>query len=128
MNFDWKYSHFSMPRITLTPFGMFVNEAAILLLGHPDKILIGFDPDKVAIGIKPYEGEENVKPYSVKMIKGNVKIYCKDFIKVLSKKTGISFEHATRYNVKSLLNNVIYIDIENRKPKKTPVCKKTLLQ
>ena len=118
MNFDWKYSHFSMPRITLTPFGMYVNETAISLLGHPDKILVGFDPNKVAIGIKPYEGEENVKPYTVKIISGKVKIFCKDFIKVLSRKTGISFKHATRYNVESLPNNVIYISIISKEEKK----------
>lgn len=113
MNFNWKYVSTGGPYITVTRYGLQINETALSLLGNPSKILIGFDSDTYAIGVKPYEGEENTKPYSIdgRIVKGWVKIGCKDFIRVLSERTGIQFNHAARYRTNSLPKNIIYINI-----------------
>ena len=92
-NFDFSYLKNGNPIVTLSSFGISFNKGAIEALGSPEQVIIGFDSDACAIGVRA-RGEDNTSPYYdfSKRIKNDwIRIGAKDFMKYLSKISGIDF-------------------------------------
>lgn len=92
-NFDFSYLKNGSPIVTLSSSGIAFNKGAIEYLGTPDQVIIGFDQNACAIGIRA-KGEDTTSPtYEfARRIKNDwIRIGAKDFVKYLSKVSGIDF-------------------------------------
>ena len=92
-NFDFTYLKNGSPIVTLSSFGIAFNKGAIESLGTPEQIIIGFDPDACAIGIQARDEETTAPSYEfARRIKNDwIRIGAKDFMKHLSRVSGIDF-------------------------------------
>ena len=92
-NFDFSYLKNGSPIVTLSSFGISFNKGAIETLGTPQQVIIGFDPKACAIGVRA-RGEDTASPaYDfARRIKNDwIRIGAKDFVKYLSKASGLDF-------------------------------------
>ena len=92
-NFDFSYLKNGSPIVTLSSFGISFNKGAIETLGNTQQVIIGFDPKACAIGVRA-RGEDTASPaYDfARRIKNDwIRIGAKDFVKYLSKASGIDF-------------------------------------
>ena len=93
INFDFSYLKNGSHIVTLSSFGISFNKGAIETLGTPQQVIIGFDPKACAIGVRA-RGEDTASPaYDfARRIKNDwIRIGAKDFVKYLSKASGIDF-------------------------------------
>lgn len=100
--FNWNAISGGAPYVTISTLSLAFNSVSIDKLGNPDKVIVGFDEKQYAIGIKAYRGEPNVKSYDFanRVKNGWVRIGCRDFIKYLSKLSGVDFSPAKKYVAK----------------------------
>ena len=92
-NFDFTYLKNGSPIVTLSSFGIAFNKGAIESLGNPDYVIIGFDKKACAIGVRA-KGEDIVSPsyeFARRVKNDWIRIGAKDFVKHLSKTSGIDF-------------------------------------
>lgn len=92
-NFDFSYLNNGCPIVTLSSFGIAFNKGAIESLGAPEQVIIGFDQNARAIGIRA-RGEDVTSPayeFAHRVKNGWIRIGAKDFVKYLSKVSGIDF-------------------------------------
>lgn len=92
-NFDFSYLKNGSPVVTLSSFGIAFNKGAIEALGTPDQVIIGFDPNACAIGIRA-KGEDTTSPsyeFARRINNDWIRIGAKDFVKHLSRVSGIDF-------------------------------------
>lgn len=114
-NFDWNCVAAGAPYITVSNHGLGFNALAMNMLENPDYVAIGFDENALVIGIRAASQEDEVKTYRFadRAKNGWVRIGCKDFIKYLSAKSGISFSPAKRYVAEyDATEELIYVTIE----------------
>lgn len=90
-NFDFTYLRNGAPIVTLSSFGIAFNKGAIDALGNPESIIIGYDDEKRAIGVRRASPDSQIPSYEFASRVRNdwIRIGAKDFIKYLSKVTGI---------------------------------------
>lgn len=101
-NFDFSVVKSGGPLVTINNVGLSFNSDVQTLLGNPDKIIIGFDKNRCAIGVKDFEGEmtddKAIYEFNSRVDKyGWIRISMRDFIKYLSKVSGMSFSPAIRF-------------------------------
>ena len=94
-NFDFSYIKGGAPIVTLSSFGIAFNKGSIDALGNPEKVIIGYDDKNRAIGIRAKNDDDDnpdVPSFDfARRVKNDwVRIGAKDFIKYLSKITGIN--------------------------------------
>ncbi|MCR4649080.1 MAG: hypothetical protein K5776_08385 [Lachnospiraceae bacterium] len=117
-NFDWNYVSAGAPYVTISELGIGFNTPAIALLKNPEEVIVGFDEEKLAIGVKDAQGMEDVKPYKFysRLNHGWIRIGCKDFVKYLSKISGIQFSPAKKYIAQlDEEKKVLYITLKDGK-------------
>ena len=92
-NFDFSYLKNGSPIVTLNSFGIAFNKGAIDSLGSPEQVIVGFDQKACAIGVRA-RGEDTTSPYYEFAHRAKndwVRIGAKDFMRYLSKASGIDF-------------------------------------
>lgn len=92
-NFDFSYLKNGSPIVTLSSFGIAFNKGAIESLGAPDQVIIGYDSEQQAIGVRA-RGDDTTSPcydFAPRVKNDWIRIGAKDFIKYLSKVSGIDF-------------------------------------
>lgn len=92
-NFDFSYLKNGSPLVTLSSFGIAFNKGAIDSLGRPDQVIIGFDQENKAIGVRARSETSSIPGYDfAPRIKNDwIRIGAKDFMKYLSRVSGIDF-------------------------------------
>lgn len=92
-NFDFSYLKNGSPIVTLSSFGIAFNKGAIESLGTPEQVIIGFDAQSCAIGVRARGENTDAPSYDfARRIKNDwVRIGAKDFMRYLSKASGIDF-------------------------------------
>jgi len=91
--FDFSYLKNGAPVVTLSSFGIAFNKGAIESLGVPDQVIIGYDQEQRAIGIRA-RGNDTISPcydFAPRIKNDWVRIGAKDFMKYLSRISGIDF-------------------------------------
>jgi len=98
-NFDWNFVPAGAPYITVSDLGLAFNSPAIKLLGNPEEVVVGFDEEQMTIGVKDAKNMGDAKAYkfSSRIRNGWVRIGCRDFVKYLSKISGLSFNPAKKF-------------------------------
>lgn len=117
-NFDWNYVAAGAPYITISELGLALNMPAIVLLGKPESIVVGFDEKKMAIGIMDATNMPSVKSYkcSSRISNGWIRIGCKDFIKNLSVISGMAFSPAKKFVARmDEAEKILFITLESGK-------------
>lgn len=103
-SFWWTAPTGGVPIVSIASYGITFSNGAIEMLGKPEAVLIGFDEKNGVVGVKPLQGAETQNPKAFKFMErerqGYVRIGCKDFVKVLSSRTGIDLTGTTRYAAK----------------------------
>lgn len=92
-NFDFSFLKNGNPVVTLSAFGIAFNKGAIESLGSPERVIIGYDPQAHAIGVRA-KTEGIVSPayeFAHRIKNDWIRIGAKDFMKYLSKVSGIDF-------------------------------------
>lgn len=92
-NFDFSYLKNGSPIVTLSSFGIAFNKGAIESLGAPTQVIIGYDSEQQAIGVRA-RGDDTTSPcydFAPRVKNDWIRIGAKDFIKYLSKVSGIDF-------------------------------------
>ena len=92
-NFDFSYLKNGSPIVTLSAFGIAFNKGAIDTLGRPDQVIIGYDQENHAIGVRA-RGEDCTVPgyeFASRVKNDWIRIGAKDFVKYLSRVSGIDF-------------------------------------
>lgn len=92
-SFDFSYLKNGAPFVTLSSLGIAFNRGAVDMLGAPEQIIVGYDEKNRAIGIRA-RGDDQTSPYYdfAPRVKNDwVRIGAKDFVKYLSKVSGIDF-------------------------------------
>ena len=92
-NFDFSYLKNGAPVVTLSAMGIAFNKGAIESLGVPDQVIIGYDQEQRAIGVRA-RGDDTVSPsydFASRIKNDWVRIGAKDFMKYLSRISGIDF-------------------------------------
>lgn len=92
-NFDFTYLKNGSPIVTLSSFGIAFNKGAIESLGTPEQVIIGYDQDAHAIGVRAKGDNTSAPSYGfANRIKNDwIRIGAKDFMKYLSRTSGINF-------------------------------------
>lgn len=92
-NFDFSYLKNGSPIVTLSSFGIAFNKGAIESLGTPEQVIIGYDKDAHAIGVRAKGADTSVPSYEfASRVKNDwIRIGAKDFMKHLSRTSGIDF-------------------------------------
>lgn len=92
-NFDFSYLKNGSPIVTLSAFGIAFNKGAIDTLGKPAQVIIGYDQENRAIGVRGRGEDSTVPSYEfASRIKNDwIRIGAKDFMKYLSRTSGIDF-------------------------------------
>lgn len=92
-NFDFSYLKNGSPIVTLSAFGIAFNKGAIDALGRPDQVIIGYDQENRAIGVRARSEDSTIPGYEfASRIKNDwIRIGAKDFMKYLSRASGIDF-------------------------------------
>ena len=92
-NFDFSYLKNGSPIVTLSSFGIAFNKGAIESLGTPEQVIIGYDKDAHAIGVRAKGDDTSVPSYEfASRVKNDwIRIGAKDFMKHLSRTSGIDF-------------------------------------
>lgn len=92
-SFDFTFLKNGNPIVTLSAFGIAFNKGAIEFLGTPEQVIIGYDPQAHAIGVRAKTADIVSPTYEfARRIKNDwVRIGAKDFVKYLSKVSGIDF-------------------------------------
>lgn len=98
-NFNWSAVSGGAPYVTFSSLSIAFNSVSIAKLNSPEKIMVGFDEDNLVIGVRAYDGNKSVKPYEFngRVKNGWIRIGCKEFIKYLSKLSGIDFTLSKKY-------------------------------
>lgn len=92
-SFDFGYLKNGTPTVTLSSLGIAFNRGAVDMLGSPAQIIVGYDEKNHAIGVRS-RGDNTTAPYfdfASRVRHEWVRIGAKDFVKYLSKVTGIDF-------------------------------------
>lgn len=92
-NFDFSYLKNGSPIVTLSSFGIAFNKGAIQSLGTPEQVIIGYDQGAHAIGVRA-KGDDASAPsyeFASRIKNGWIRIGAKDFMKHLSRTSGIDF-------------------------------------
>ena len=97
-NFNWSLVSGGAPYITISALGVSFNNAAVIKLGNPEKVILGFDEANLVLGIKPYAGEPS-KPYEFagRVRNGWIRIGCRDFVKYLERLANMDFSTAKKF-------------------------------
>lgn len=92
-NFDFSYLKNGSPIVTLSTFGIAFNKGAIDVLGKPAQVIIGYDQENRAIGVRGRGEDSTIPSYEfASRIKNDwIRIGAKDFMKYLSRTSGIDF-------------------------------------
>lgn len=92
-NFDFSYLKNGSPIVTLSTFGIAFNKGAIDVLGKPAQVIIGYDQENRAIGVRDRGEDSTIPSYEfASRIKNDwIRIGAKDFMKYLSRTSGIDF-------------------------------------
>lgn len=92
-NFDFSYLKNGSPIVTLSAFGIAFNKGAIDVLGKPAQVIIGYDQENRAIGVRGRGEDSTIPSYEfASRIKNDwIRIGAKDFMKYLSRTSGIDF-------------------------------------
>ena len=92
-NFDFSYLKNGSPIVTLSAFGIAFNKGAIDALCRPDQVIIGYDQEKHAIGVRARSEDCTIPGYEfAPRVKNDwIRIGAKDFMKFLSRVSGIDF-------------------------------------
>ena len=92
-NFDYSYLKNGSPIVTLSSFGIAFNKGAIQSLGTPEQVLIGYDQEAHAIGVRAKGDDTSAPAYEfASRVKNDwIRIGAKDFMKHLSRTSGINF-------------------------------------
>ncbi len=103
-SFWWTAPTGGVPIVSIASYGITFSAGAIEMLGKPEAVLIGFDEKNGVVGVKPLRDAEVQNPKAFRFMErerqGYVRIGCKDFVKVLSSRTGIDFTDTVRYAAK----------------------------
>jgi len=115
-NFNWSIVSGGAPYITISALGVSFNNAAVIKLGTPEKVILGFDEDKLVLGIKPYAGEPS-RPYEFasRVRNGWIRIGCRDFVKYLERLANMDFSTAKKYIAEvDTESGVLIVDVKRR--------------
>ena len=96
--FDYSFIRSGTPVVTLSATGIAFNAGARNLLGHPDKIDIGYDVQAKAIGIRPHADGDDALSFDFESREkdGWVRINAKEFSRYLEQQTGIKFREKAK--------------------------------
>jgi len=123
-DFNWNYVKKGAPFVTISKLGLAFNQISIEFLGTPENIKIGYDSKKKVIGVMPAELNDSSDTFIFKerinVNSGWVRIGCKDFIRYISKETGIDYENDTQKLIPELLNDnkLLFIQLTKTTPEK----------
>lgn len=115
--FWWTAPVGGLPIVSIAAFGITFSSGAIEMLGRPEAILMGFDEENKALGIKPLHGRETEHPKAFAFMErlrrqNYIRIGCRDFVKVLSNRTGRDFSSTTRFAARwESTENLMIVDL-----------------
>lgn len=76
-----------------------INSGVFRFIGEPEKLMLGYNRSLKAIAIRKWNGIEDVPSYDfrARAYRGTLKICAKNFVNMLEKETGLSFEKSTSF-------------------------------
>ena len=85
--FEWFDRTLGAPTVTIAQYGLIFNTSAIMGLGEPERIMLGFDNEQLIIAVKPISdqaiSESTTFPFRGRIRRGFVRINCKDFVRYI---------------------------------------------
>lgn len=100
-NIEWYSPNLGTPIVSLAEYGVVFNKAAIVSLGSPHSIKLGFDKENkyiIVVGVTEEESTEDTIVFNSKEKNGFIRINNKDFIRfVLRYCPEIKLDKAKRF-------------------------------
>lgn len=83
-NFEWFDKRVGAPVVSIAKYGLLFSRGAVLKMGNPEYVMLGFDKSDMLIGIKVCDVNEEMKTeFASKERNGYVRINNKQFIKYI---------------------------------------------
>ncbi|NLK07287.1 MAG: hypothetical protein GX316_01140 [Firmicutes bacterium] len=99
-NFEWFDREIGAPTVTIAEYGLIFNLSAIMTLGEPEGIMLGFDSEQLMLAVRPVKGEEapnNVTfPFKERINRGFARINTKDFVRYIKQYFPLPFTKSIR--------------------------------
>ncbi len=119
LNMKWANDNFGVPMyISVSKFGIALNQASIRALNSPAEVLIGYDENQKVLGILPVDTKipEGAKPYplcstSERHKKPWIRIGCKGFVRYLEEKLETDFKDTQRRKA-NMENGILFIKFD----------------
>jgi len=117
-NFMWAAPSAGAPVVSIAPYGMTFNSAAIDLLNSPMHVRIGFDENKKVIGVMPVhdvgEVDHRCFQFYERLRQGSVRINSRDFVRYVASRIGRDFSTVTtRYGaIWDNIGGLLVIELE----------------